>query len=251
MENFLKSITLVLLLVTLGISGVFAQNDPDSDFVMKPLLEQGDFPYKPLEKEYVYQPRPEDSFITYQMPMTPEERGLKNLYQPRPEDSFITYQVPLNPEEQGLFRLINDIVEDAYITVTGDFGGEDQFFDGYPYDIDVLEDIQYSQMCDPNFLKKADESHFNDVTAFFQQIPVEDTICRLDPDYNGFFLLHPTSRGNSASEVFVIPFRNIRRSQATLTRVILEAQDVLNSADSDSYTTAVEITGLINSLLPE
>ena len=286
--NFIKSINLVMLLFTIfGITEVFAQDNGSNnlDSIIKPVesdktdswpasVERYPFTSDSLDPNerypFIKDPWPdylilylekqfiETNWTVERTPLpVPEPQFTWSeayAYQPRPKDSLITYQIPLNPEERGLKNYQKDssdlllnfqynILEDVYVVVFGDFGGEEQFFDQYLYDRDFPEGIKYTALCSPEYLIDKLDLVASHIGSNFNTINCSDF-----DGLNVFFLFHPTST-NQHSEAFVIPFKDMRRSRARLLEATLEAQDSLNDATSNEYTTALQIRNLMESLL--
>ena len=267
--KFVKSISLVMLFSILGISGAFAQNnESSSDFertwrllnrinkdnwviieepeelppvpVMKPIpliIDHSDIAF--VKERYEHQPAPQDPFATYQKPFS--------------EHFIKSYQ---GEEDKGLFTY--NMLEDVYVVVFGDFGGEEQFFDQYQqyaYNRDVLGDVlawmKHTYTCNSSIWINLERRHGYLEFLINQHA---NTTCPNDTveahqNYQIFPLFHPTAQNQDETEVFIIPLRGIRHSQAILLEAISDAQSSLNNANNNEYTTALQIRNLIESFL--
>ena len=270
-SRFIKSISLILLFAIFGINGVFAQDQDDA----KPLISDGvpkDFYNNLLERQDnrmitirfsppIMEPMPSilDSLNgKYEEYQLPQQEGLFISF---PEQTF-TISKDL---EENLINNIRDldnnfthnILKDAYVVVFGDFDGESQFFEQYPYDTDFPEWMEYSYTCSSSFWNNLERRYYyNDQLNYFlvnQQLanaPCSDN--NHEDDYYIFSLFHPTSRVQDQSEIdtFIIPLKGVMRSRASLLEAISQAQNSLDDADSGEYMTVpLQIRDLIDSYL--
>lgn len=136
-----------------------------------------------------------------------------------------------------------------YVVVFGNFGGESQFFNQYPYETNFPEEIQHSFFCSQSLWNSLLPLNFN---TFIDFIDI-NTICSSNiNDYDIYALFHPTSISEDEVEVFVIPVTyyyaegtNRSLMQMSMQNRILRVQEHLNMTGSDAYTTALEIRLLI------
>lgn len=136
-----------------------------------------------------------------------------------------------------------------YIVVFGNFGGESQFFNQYPYNRDFPEGIQNNIICSQSFWTNP---MIDDFWSFIRStIIIPNVSCGDDIDYNSVYVLfHPTLRNGNGVEVFVIPItysddRNI--PQWSMTNVVLMVQILLLDTDG----TALEIRRLIDETIQD
>ena len=148
--------------------------------------------------------------------------------------------------------LMYNIWKDAYVVVFRGFAEveEKAFFDQYPYDVEFPEGIEYTPQCDHLFSEIVNLSSERGpfVLATYQAgflLNINTNCSDSINSPNIFPLIHPTLRNQDGLEAFVIHLKDIMRSQPSLLETISEAQNALNNASSDEYTTALQIRSLI------
>ena len=225
--KFIKSISLAVLFTIYGISGAFAQDDnPDSLIEPKPVdLSELSRLLKPLGME------------PYPFIKQPDLRIINSM------EKNYTY-----PTLENDFKyLTHEIVGDAYVLVFGNFGGEEQFFDGYLHDRDFPEGVQYSMICDPLFWEGDKEDiNYLSRSGFLDQ----EANCSEFDGRNVFPLIHTTSQDDRV-EFFVIPLIEVRRSRSRVMGAVSEVQELLDAAESGEYMTAFRIRQLIDDQLTD
>ncbi len=214
--KFVKLMSLILLFIICGTSGVFAQNTS-----------------KPMQRELI-------GLLNLEYPNN-NSQSLLNIYE---EVRRWTVNLKLEEAREAYEESRSNVldnthtVEDAYLLVFGNFGGEepffDQYFDRYPHDTNILvpEGIQTDFVCYETFWSTLNVTYFPRRTDY-------DSTCNPNENHNLLSLFHSVLRD---TEVFVIPFRG--RFSLDILRLAVSMVQA-DMRHSDEYQTALQIKSSI------